>query len=143
MNDLRIVLIIRSDVSGCTLTGCGSFNVSAITGYVKYICSATTFNSVCDLNCAYGYSGSPNDPVCQTNGLWTPASGCTKTSCDPYDVPVGYIKNTNCGVTYQNSYCDLSCDVSQGYTGTAVDPICQTNNQWSAAGGCTSMSYVI
>lgn len=56
--------------------------------------------------------------------------------CPAFIVPANYTKLA-CDSNLRGAVCDLYC--SEGYDGTALDPICDSDDNWPPTGGCTGM----
>lgn len=61
-------------------------------------------------------------------------TACDIVTCPSYSPPTGYVTVGSCGNTYGTN-CDLQCD--SGYTGSAIDAVCQSDGVWTVPTGCS------
>lgn len=94
--------------------------------------------------CTALHRGNSVDGVCGPcdsgySGTYAANTACILTDCSSYSAPAGYVKVSYCD-TAIGTTCDLQCDTTNGYSGTAVYVICQSNGQWTSPSGGTRCS---
>ena len=104
----------------------------SVTGYI-FGSGGTLYSSARSVTCDSGYLGAPNDIVCQSDGTWSEASGCTLVDCGEPAQVTGYVIDS--GDTIMSSTRSVTCDI--GYTGTPSDIECQSNAEWGFVSGCS------
>lgn len=122
---------------------CRPYQYDLMDNYTIHTCTSNSFGAACELQCAPGYHGVPNKPVCQTDGTWSDAVGCVSDGCPPMTPPVGFELNFCNGNSY-GSVCYLDCDPQ--YSGTADSVICRESGTWSTPYGCIKLgcgNYVL
>jgi len=107
--------------SGCSLVDC---QAPSQTGYTFQF-SSTTYLPTASASCAFGYAGTLANSglvICQANGNWDQASGCTQT-------------------TTMSSYTSTSTSTSTSTTSPTSQPVVNTTLTTSTSASTSSSSY--
>jgi len=122
-----------SSPTGCTIVSCGTPSMQQ--GYVIASGTGTTYGSSYTLTCGSGYTGTPRQIFCLSNGQWSTQFGCQYVTCGNPVPSTGYLLGTGTLATSVNSVYPMTCAI--GYTGTAASLTCQSSGAWTAQSGCS------